>query len=60
MNTHGGNLTEGATQGSGALREVVTQLRGANEGRRVEGAKTALWTFGGIVWNASGAILHTE
>jgi acetyl-CoA acetyltransferase len=59
MNTHGGNLSEGATQGSGALREVVTQLRGANEDRKVEGAKAALWTCGGIVWNASGAILHT-
>jgi acetyl-CoA acetyltransferase len=59
VNPHGGNLSEGATQGSGAVREAVVQLRGEADGRQVAGAETALVTPGGIVWNAGGLLLRT-
>ncbi len=59
VNPHGGNLSEGGMQGSGALREAVRQLRGTTGDRQVPDAKVALWTPGGIVWNPSGVILRT-
>lgn len=60
VNTHGGNLSEGATQGSGAVREAVVQLRGAAGARQTAGARVALVTPGGIVWNASGMVLRSD
>jgi acetyl-CoA acetyltransferase len=60
LNTHGGSLSEGATQGSGHLREAVMQLWGEAGPRQVPGAKAALVTPGGIFFNASGLVLRAE
>jgi acetyl-CoA acetyltransferase len=57
VNTHGGALSEGGTQGAGALREAVAQLRGEAGERQVAGARTALLTFGGFFFNSSAALL---
>ena len=59
MNPHGGSLSEGATRGSGHLREAVVQLRGQAGERQVDGARTALVTSGGFFFNSQGAILRT-
>ena len=58
INPHGGSLSEGATRGSGHLREAVTQLRGEAEGRQVPGAQTALIGCGGFFFNSQGAVLR--
>jgi len=60
MNTHGGNLSEGGTQGSGHIREAVTQLRGAAGARQVSGARTAFLTLGGMFFNAQGLVLRAD
>jgi acetyl-CoA acetyltransferase len=57
INPHGGSLSEGASRGTGHLREAVTQLRGEAEGRQVYDAKTALIGCGGFFFNSQGAIL---
>jgi acetyl-CoA acetyltransferase len=57
INPHGGSLSEGATRGSGHLREAVTQLRGDAGERQVTGARTALIGCGGFFFNSQGAIL---
>ena len=59
INPHGGSLSEGATRGSGHLREAVVQLRGAGGDRQVPGAKTALVTPGGFFFNSQGFILRS-
>jgi acetyl-CoA acetyltransferase len=48
VNPHGGSLSEGATQGSGHLREAVQQLQGLAGDRQVEGAALALLGIGGF------------
>lgn len=60
LNPHGGALSEGGTQGSGHIREAVTQLRGGAGPRQVAGAKTALLTPGGFFFNAQGLVLRSE
>lgn len=57
MNPHGGSLSEGATRGSGFLREAVVQLRGQAGSRQAAGAKSALVTTGGFFFNSQGAVL---
>jgi acetyl-CoA acetyltransferase len=57
MNPHGGSLSEGASRGTGHLREAVTQLRGDAGERLVHDAKTALIGCGGFFFNSQGAIL---
>jgi acetyl-CoA acetyltransferase len=59
INPHGGSLSEGATRGSGHLREAIVQLRGAAGERQVDGARTALLTPGGFFFNSQGIILRT-
>jgi acetyl-CoA acetyltransferase len=58
VNSHGGSLSEAATQGAGAVREAVRQLRGEAGTRQIAGARTALLTPGGFFFNAQGLILH--
>ncbi len=57
FNPHGGSLSEGATQGSGHVREAVHQLQGLAGDRQVAGARTALLTPGGFFFNAQGLTL---
>ena len=59
INPHGGSLSEGATRGSGHLREAVVQLRGDAGDRQVPGARTALVTPGGFFFNSQGFVLRT-
>lgn len=58
VNPHGGSLSEGATRGTGHLREAVVQLRGEAGDRQVPGARAALVTPGGFFFNPQGAILR--
>ncbi|HEX7095547.1 MAG TPA: thiolase family protein [Acidimicrobiales bacterium] len=58
VNPHGGSLSEGATRGTGHMREAVVQLRGDAGERQVPGARTALVTPGGFFFNPQGAILR--
>lgn len=60
VNPHGGNLSEGGTQGSGHIREAVMQLRGTPGDLRVPNAKTAFLTLGGLFFNAQGLVLRTD
>jgi acetyl-CoA acetyltransferase len=59
VNPHGGSLSEGATRGTGHMREAVTQLRGEAGDRQVPGARTALVTPGGFFFNSQGALLRS-
>ncbi|GAC1666864.1 MAG: hypothetical protein NVS9B2_07580 [Steroidobacteraceae bacterium] len=60
LNSHGGSLVEGATQGAGHVREAVRQLRGEAEERQVTHAKTALVSLGGILYNSQGFVFRTK
>jgi len=58
MNPHGGSLSEGATRGTGFLRESVVQLRGQAGERQVDNAQVALALTGGFFFNSQGAVLR--
>ena len=58
INPHGGSLSEGATRGSGHLREAVMQLRGDAGERQVADARSALIGCGGFFFNSQGAVLR--
>jgi acetyl-CoA acetyltransferase len=58
INPHGGSLSEGATRGSGHLREAVMQLRGDSGARQVADARAALIGCGGFFFNSQGAVLR--
>ncbi len=58
VNTHGGSLSEGGTQGTGHLREAVHQLQGLAGDRQVEGAERALVAIGGFFFNSEGVTLR--
>ena len=60
FNTHGGFLSEGATQGTGHLREAVLQLRGEAGRRQVPNVKAALVDPGGMNYNAQAMIFRTD
>jgi acetyl-CoA acetyltransferase len=60
VNTHGGALSEGGTQGSGHIREAVHQLQGLAGDRQVEGARRAIVTAGGFFFNAQGVTLRRD
>lgn len=58
VNPHGGSLSEGATQGSGHIREAVHQLQGMAGERQVPDARRALITPGGFFFNSQGLTLY--
>jgi acetyl-CoA acetyltransferase len=58
VNTHGGSLSEGGTQGVGHVREAVHQLRGTAGARQVENCDAAVLGLGAMLYNAGGAILR--
>jgi acetyl-CoA acetyltransferase len=60
VNTHGGSLSEGGTQGAGHLHEACLQLRGQAGVRQVDGAGVALVTPGGFYFNSQGILLRAD
>lgn len=60
VNSHGGSLSEGASQGSGHLREAVHQLQACAGARQVEDARRAIVTTGGFFFNAQGCTLRRD
>ena len=58
VNTHGGSLSEGGTQGAGHLFEACLQLRGTAGARQVADAAAVLVTPGGYFFNSQGLILR--
>jgi acetyl-CoA acetyltransferase len=48
LNSHGGSLSEGGSQGSGQIREAVTQLRGSAQERQIDGVSTVYVAIGGF------------
>lgn len=57
VNTQGGMLSEGGSQGAGFVREAIHQLRGDAGDRQVSNAKTALLAIGGFFYNSQSLIL---
>lgn len=59
VNTHGGSLSEGGTQGAGHFREALEQLAGRAGERQVANARAAVVTTGGFEFNATGMVLRS-
>jgi acetyl-CoA acetyltransferase len=60
VNPHGGNLSEGRSQGGGSVFDAVLQLRGEAEKRQVPNAKHALLTTGGLFHNSAAMLLRRD
>lgn len=60
VNSHGGSLSEGGTQGAGHLYEACLQLRGAAGVRQAPKADVALVTPGGYYFNSQGFLLRRD
>lgn len=60
VNTHGGSLSEGGTQGAGHLHEACLQLRGDAGRRQVSDSRVALVTPGGYYFNSQSILLRTD
>ena len=58
VNTHGGALSEGRTQGAGHVFEAVTQLRGDAGDRQEPDVAAALATAGGLFFNFASDCLE--
>jgi acetyl-CoA acetyltransferase/uncharacterized OB-fold protein len=59
LNTHGGQLSAGRTNGYGNIHEAVLQLRGCAGQRQIAGAKVAATSSGGGI-AASAMLLRTD
>jgi acetyl-CoA acetyltransferase len=55
LNTHGGQLSHGRTNGMGLVHEAIVQLRGKGGPRQVRDAKVAVVSSGGLT--PSGVLL---
>lgn len=60
VNTHGGSISDGATQGSGHTREAVLQLQGAAGTHQVREAKAVLIPAGGFFMYTGGLIFRAD
>lgn len=60
INSNGGMLSEGGSQGAGLVREAVHQLRGEAGERQIAGAQTALLAIGGIFFNPQAVVLTRD
>lgn len=60
LNANGGNLSEGAMQGSGHFRDAVVQLRGSAGDRQVPGARAAILAIGGLFTNSTIVTLRAS
>ena len=59
-NTHGGSLSDGATQGSGHIREAALQLQGKAGNHQHPGVKSVLLGVGGFFPYTGGLILRAD
>lgn len=60
INTHGGSLSDGGTQGCGHFREAVLQLRSVDGTRQTSPVDVALLGVGGFFHNAAAAVLRRD